>query len=176
MYHISKLSSGYGLNSCALCWDDLYSSKYLTTIIYIDATFGFLALLWGSATIGLKIVQGGTKTMGITVRILVAPGGSHLPWRIPLPKIKRKQWYSIGVTGLYYTLQYVSGQLGYKLAITYSIGRIRHTWWTRDGSGKDYGRVLWRWRTHRIAGPRVGPMGNQCSYWNLPKSWPDVQR
>ena len=56
MYHISKLSSGYGLNACALFWDDIYSSKYLTTIIYIDATFGFLALLWGSATIGLKLV------------------------------------------------------------------------------------------------------------------------
>ena len=56
MYHISKLSSGYGLNSCALCWDDLYSSKDLTTIIYIDTTFGFLVLLWGSATIGLKLV------------------------------------------------------------------------------------------------------------------------
>ena len=59
MYHISKLSSGYGLNACAICWDDLYSSKYLTTIIYIDATFRFLALLWGSATIGLKLVPGG---------------------------------------------------------------------------------------------------------------------
>ena len=56
MYHISKLSSGYGLNACALFWDDIFSSKDLTTIIYIDATFGFLALLWGSATIGLKLV------------------------------------------------------------------------------------------------------------------------
>ena len=26
------------------------------TIIHIDATFGFLALVWGSATIGLKLV------------------------------------------------------------------------------------------------------------------------
>ena len=33
----------------------MYISKYLTTIIYTDATFGFLALLWGSATIGLKL-------------------------------------------------------------------------------------------------------------------------
>ena len=56
MYHISKWPSGYGLNDCALFCDDLYSRKHLTTFIYIHTTFGFLGLLWGSATIGLKLV------------------------------------------------------------------------------------------------------------------------
>ena len=69
-------------------------------------------------------VRGGTKTAESTGGILVTPGDSQSPKRLPWPIVMSNPRDHTGGTGLSKSLQCDSGQNGLRLAITNGVGQI----------------------------------------------------
>ena len=133
-------------------------------------------MLWkprpGENTKNNSRLKSWTKTRRITGRILVATGGSHWSERLLWPSVPSNQRTNTGVNGLTYNILCEISQYGMSLAITYSVGQLCHSWWSRYSGSKVYGSVLYGLRHDRIKGPVMTPRDHQCPHRTLQKGQP----